>query len=155
MLTGEAATLVCGLVFLLLMAAVVWIDARRLVIPDALNAAIFATGAGAAIWTGVPSPLSAAAASVVGAGTLWLVREAVSRRAGREAMGLGDVKFAAAAGVWVGLPALPAMLVVASAAGLVYALARRVQPDVRIPFGPFLAIGAGAARWLEGAGWLG
>jgi leader peptidase (prepilin peptidase)/N-methyltransferase len=155
MLTGEWASLASSVVFIALLAGVVWIDARHLVIPDALNAAIFATGVGAALWTGAPSAPSAAAASVGGAAALWLVREAVSRRTGREAMGLGDIKFVAAAGVWVGLPALPAMLVIASAAGLAYAVLRRVDAGSRIPFGPFLAVGAGTARWLDSAGWLG
>ncbi len=155
MLSGDMPALLAGSVFVLLLAAVIWIDARRLVIPDPLNAAIFTTGVGAALWTGQPSPLSAAAASVGGAAALWLVREGVSRRVGREAMGLGDVKFVAAAGVWIGLAALPAMLFIASAAGLAYALVRKGADDARIPFGPFLAIGAGAARWLESAGWLG
>jgi prepilin signal peptidase PulO-like enzyme (type II secretory pathway) len=47
------------------------------------------------------------------------------------------------------------MLVIASAAGLAYAVLRRVDAGSRIPFGPFLAVGAGTARWLDSAGWLG
>ncbi len=148
-------TLLADVVLLLLLAAVVWIDWRHLLIPDGLNAAILAAGTGALLLTGTPSPLSAGLAAACGAGALWLVRAAVSKRVGREAMGLGDVKFAAAAGVWVGLAALPAMLLVASLAGLAYGGLRRTEPHRRIPFGPFLALGALAARWMDRAGVLG
>lgn len=155
MLSGAAASLAASAVFLALMAGVVWIDGRRLVIPDRLNAAILAAGIGALLWFGTPSPLSAIVASVGGAAALLAVRAVVSRRTGREAMGLGDVKFVAAAGVWVGAEAMPAMLLVASLAGLAYAALRRGAADARIPFGPFLALGAGVARGLAQAGWLG
>ena len=154
MLSGEAASLAALAVFTVLLAAVVWIDLRHLVIPDGLNAAILASGVGALLWLGTPSPLSALVASAAGAAALLLVRAAVSRRVGREALGLGDVKFVVAAGVWVGAEAMPAMLVIASSAGLAYALMRGRGSDARIPFGPFLAVGAGLARWLEQAGWL-
>lgn len=155
MLSGAAASTAAIVVFAMLLAAVVWIDLRHLVIPDRLNAAIFATGVGALLWLGTPSPLSAVIASAGGAAALLLVRALVSRRVGREALGLGDVKFVAAAGVWVGVAAMPAMLVIASAAGLAYALLHGPRSDARIPFGPFLAVGAGLGRWLDQSGWLG
>ncbi|MHB2165337.1 prepilin peptidase [Alsobacter sp. R-9] len=154
---GEVTALAAEALFLGLMAAVVWIDARRMIIPDGLNAAILAIGIAAVLLTGFPSPLMAALGAAVGGAAMALVRLAVSRRVGREAMGLGDVKFVTAAGVWVGLAALPAMLVVASLTGLAVALLRRRRHGAspEMPFGPFLAVGAVAARGMEMAGWLG
>jgi leader peptidase (prepilin peptidase) / N-methyltransferase len=143
-------------VLLTQLAAIAVVDWRRMIIPDALNALLFATGVASSMLTGQPSPLSAAAAATAGAAVLYGVRHVVSRRTGREAMGLGDVKFMAGAGAWVGLEALPALLVVASLAGLAWGLrpgARDAQD--RIPFGPFLALGTAAARVLQATGLLG
>ena len=69
---------------------------------------------------------------------------------GYEGIGLGDAKLLAASGFWVGVFALPVILLVASILGLVIALimAKATRSDdinVAIPFGPFLALGTWAA----------
>ena len=135
--------------------AIAWIDARRMIIPDALNALLFATGAAAALLTATPSPAMALGGTLAAPAVLAGVRWIVSRRTGREAMGLGDVKFAAGAGAWVGLDALPLLLVVASTSGLVVALVGRRDGEGRLPFGPFLALGTGAAKGAALLGWPG
>lgn len=136
--------------------AIAWIDWRRMIIPDALNAGLFATGAGAALLTGAPSPVAALAGALVAPAVLLVVRWLVSRRTGQEAMGLGDVKFAAGAGAWVGIEALPLLMVVASLAGLGGALLRGVRDDGgRLPFGPFLALGTAVAKAAVLSGVLG
>ncbi|NVJ70479.1 MAG: prepilin peptidase [Alphaproteobacteria bacterium] len=71
---------------------------------------------------------------------------------GRDGVGLGDAKLLAAIGMWLGWPALPIVLLVASLAGLLYALVgvglkRGVSMTSRIPFGPFLCLG-GWVAWL-------
>lgn len=133
--------------------AIAWIDARRMIIPDALNALLFATGAAASLVTQTPSPAMALAGALAAPAVLAGVRWVVSRRTGREAMGLGDVKFAAGAGAWVGLDSLPLLLVVASVAGLAAALAGRRDGEGRLPFGPFLALGTGVAKVAALLGW--
>ena len=73
---------------------------------------------------------------------------------GKEGMGYGDFKLLAAIGAWLGWQALPAVALLAAAAGLLYALTAillgrrsRRQP---IPFGPFLAAaGCAALIWRE------
>jgi leader peptidase (prepilin peptidase) / N-methyltransferase len=72
---------------------------------------------------------------------------------GREGLGLGDVKLAAVAGVWLDWPAIPVAIEIAALTALaVYATGhilgrRRIHAATRLPFGLFLA----PAVWLA---WL-
>ena len=70
----------------------------------------------------------------------------------REAMGFGDVKFMACIGAFLGwqgaLFALFAGSIVGSIAGLAGLFLAKDRAGVRLPFGPFLAIGA--LIWLFG-----
>jgi leader peptidase (prepilin peptidase)/N-methyltransferase len=64
-------------------------------------------------------------------------------------LGLGDAKLLAAAGAWLGWPALPGLVAAAAAGALAVALARaalgeRLAAATRIAFGPYLAL----ALWL-------
>ncbi len=79
------------------------------------------------------------------AGIAWAYRR-LRRRAG---LGLGDAKLLAAAGAWLGWPALPGLVVAAATLALAVALVRaafgeRLAAASRIAFGPYLA----AALWL-------
>ncbi len=70
----------------------------------------------------------------------------------REAMGFGDVKFIAAIGAFLGWQAVVFTIFASSIIGCVAGLAgvflARDRSGARIPFGPFLALGAG--WWLFG-----
>jgi leader peptidase (prepilin peptidase) / N-methyltransferase len=70
----------------------------------------------------------------------------------REAMGFGDVKFLAAIGAFLGWQAVLFVIFVASVVGSVSGLAgiliARDRAGARVPFGPFLALGA--AVWIFG-----
>ncbi len=85
-------------------------------------------------------------AAVVGGalagGLAYLIRYGFLRLRGRDALGLGDVKFFAAAGVWLGPMGLPAFMVIAGLGGAVFAvLWRRRGGGLEFPFGPALAVG--------------
>ena len=63
-----------------------------------------------------------------------------------QGLGLGDVKFLAAAGIWVGVAGLPMLLLVAAltalaSAGIMQLAGRRLSAQTAISFGPFLAVG--------------
>jgi leader peptidase (prepilin peptidase)/N-methyltransferase len=78
----------------------------------------------------------------------WLYR----RLRQREGLGLGDAKFSAAIGAWVGWQGLPTMLLWGSMLGLLFAIAltlrgMRLRLSDRLPFGVFLAAG-GWLVWL-------
>ncbi|MBW2610602.1 MAG: prepilin peptidase, partial [Deltaproteobacteria bacterium] len=81
-----------------------------------------------------------------GGGALYLVAVVFERLTGKEGMGGGDVKLLAMIGAWMGWRALPFIILVSSLSGVVIGsssllLARRGL-RARIPFGPFLALGA-------------
>src|SRR5262249_57454028 len=72
---------------------------------------------------------------------------------GREGLGLGDVKLAGVAGVWLDWPAMPIAIEIAALGALALYVAghvlgrRRIHAATRLPFGLFLA----PAIWLA---WL-
>lgn len=73
----------------------------------------------------------------------------------REGIGLGDGKLLAAAGAWLGLGALPTVLLLACLIALIQALlvsvgTGRMDPARRLPFGPALAMATWIV-WLYGA----
>jgi leader peptidase (prepilin peptidase) / N-methyltransferase len=77
-----------------------------------------------------------------------------ARLRGREGLGLGDAKLAAAAGAWLGWAPLPSVVLIACAAGFLWvaslAIVRgRAALAERIPFGMALAIAIWVV-WLYG-----
>ncbi len=76
----------------------------------------------------------------------------------REAMGLGDVKFMAAIGAFLGWPAVVFSLALSSVIGSVVGVAlivmRRREWSARMPYGPYIAVAAliwifGGYKWLR------
>jgi leader peptidase (prepilin peptidase)/N-methyltransferase len=131
------------------------IDLRRRIIPDKLNLALLGTGL---LVTGLGATDPAEVVlrlgeAVLAYGLVRSLRAFHARLRGRVGLGLGDVKFLAAATAWTGLAQLPVLILVASLsalAGLALAglLGRRIGAATRLPFGPFLALGLHAALWL-------
>jgi leader peptidase (prepilin peptidase) / N-methyltransferase len=133
------------LMALMMMVAV--IDIRSMIIPDWVNAAIFVSGLLASLIVDAVNPLSALAASGIAAALLALVQMAFRAVRGYDGLGWGDVKFIGAAATWTGLEGLAFALLVASILALFFvlssqALTRKFDYRQRIPFGPFLALGA-------------
>ncbi len=76
----------------------------------------------------------------------------------REAMGLGDVKFMAGIGAFIGwqgaIFSLMASSFIGSAVGIILILARKREWSSKIPYGPYIALGAalwvfGGKQWVE------
>jgi leader peptidase (prepilin peptidase)/N-methyltransferase len=141
--------------------AIAWIDAHRFIIPDELTLAALVLGlvnAGLEPW---PEGWNAVFASigaallrgVVLAGCFFALRAVYGWLRGREGIGLGDVKLAGAAGVWLAWSTIPVAIEIAALAALtVYVVrhlagSRVMSATARMPFGLFLA----PAIWL---GWL-
>ncbi len=149
--------------FVYALVAIALIDADTFMIPDVLSLPLpllglllaFAVGD----MRGVDWRQSAAGALVAGAG-LFAVQWGYAALTGREGLGTGDVKLLAGIGAFLGLTALPAILLLGALQGLafaaIYVLAsgRSAAADrglaslrhLALPFGPFLALAA--IQWL-------
>ncbi|HEY1612137.1 MAG TPA: A24 family peptidase [Rhizomicrobium sp.] len=137
---------------LLLLAAIDW---RVQLLPDALSLPLLAAGLITA-WFVSPDrlPLGHIVGAVGGFVTFVLIALIYRYLRGREGMGFGDAKLAAALGAWVSWEGLPSVVLLGSVMGLVLVLGRAVagqgsQRGEAIPFGTFLAIG-GWIVWLYG-----
>jgi leader peptidase (prepilin peptidase) / N-methyltransferase len=148
---SHAAALV---VLIVLMGSVAGIDMKLMIIPDALNAAIFVTGMMASFCLGIVDSISALSASILGGGFLVIVQATFRIYRGYDGLGWGDVKFVAAAATWTGIEGVAMALLIASTSALTYVLGRQIL-DVgfemrrRVPFGPFLALGATSVAMLQ------
>lgn len=136
--------------------AIAVIDARIFIIPDELNIAGLILGLA---YTGLADQLAleaVAAAALRGfvlALIFLLVRAAYQWLRGRQGIGLGDVKLAVVAGVWLDWPMIPVAIQIATVTALGVYLTRQlaggrlIRPTSRLPFGLFFA----PAIWL---GWI-
>jgi leader peptidase (prepilin peptidase)/N-methyltransferase len=143
----------------LVVIAIARIDARELIIPNALVLTAFALGlcnAGLTSPAGVLEGLLFAIVRGAAFAFLFFVLQVGYRRLRRrEGLGSGDVKLAMAGGVWLDWVTIPVVIEIAAAAALTiyllsYLAGRRDEPlrlTSRLPFGLFLA----PAIWL---GWL-
>jgi leader peptidase (prepilin peptidase)/N-methyltransferase len=143
-----------GAALAVLMVTIAAVDARRFIIPDELTAAAlllglaYAAAQDADVWLQALawSLARGAAPAVVFLG----VRAGYRRWRGREGIGLGDVKLAAVAGVWLDWATIPIAVEIAAVAALgsylviFLCLRRAVRRTTPLPFGLFLA----PAVWL-------
>jgi len=131
------------------LSAIVAIDQQHQIIPNGLNAAVILLGALYIVALGWQEHAGrvqyealltdAAMGAVFFGATAWVIRFIFTRVFRREAMGLGDVKFFAAAGVWLGPLSLPWFMALSGLTGTllgVLALLRHGRSE--IPFGPAL-----------------
>ena len=71
----------------------------------------------------------------------WLLGKAMTKVLKKEALGFGDVKFFAVAGLWLGLPALPWFCILSGMFGVLFAgLWHLIVKNKVFPFGPALII---------------
>jgi leader peptidase (prepilin peptidase)/N-methyltransferase len=149
---GLRGVLAAGLAFVMLAVAV--IDGRRFIIPNGLVAAGFGLGL---IHAGIDDPESvisavalAAFRGAVLAAVFLAIRTGYRRVRGRDGIGLGDVKLAAVAGVWLDWQAIALAVEIAALAALAtyalrqWVLGRPMRRMGRLPLGLFLA----PAIWL-------
>jgi leader peptidase (prepilin peptidase) / N-methyltransferase len=144
---GLALTTVFLFLFTAALIAIAFIDLQHKIIPDVISLPGILLGL---VFSFFPSagisPLEALIGVVGGGGFLFLVGTAFEKVTGREGMGGGDVKLLAMIGAWMGWKALPFIILISALSGAVIggvSLAVSGQGvRSRIPFGPFLALGA-------------
>jgi leader peptidase (prepilin peptidase)/N-methyltransferase len=145
---AERAWMGCALGWTLLTAA--WIDAEHFRLPDTLTMSLLLLGLAVAwLADGLPLALDHAIAAAAGYLLFRAVAATYCLLRGREGLGEGDAKLLAAAGAWVGLAALPLVVLAGALLGIALALLHWLRGRApsgldRIPFGPPLA----SATWL-------
>ncbi|MEA2882375.1 MAG: leader peptidase (prepilin peptidase) / N-methyltransferase [Bradyrhizobium sp.] len=146
-----------GALLAALMVAVAAEDFRRYIIPNELTGLAVALGLLRAGMVGPDADWTAVLQATLRAGAITLPLLALMtgyrRWRGRDGLGLGDVKLAAVAGVWLGLATIVAAIELAALSALAaYFLNSRLRKrplkaTAFLPFGLFLA----PAIWI---GWL-
>jgi leader peptidase (prepilin peptidase)/N-methyltransferase len=130
------------------------IDLHAYRLPDALTLPLTALGLAATPLVMEASLWWQAASALLGFAVLAAVAFAYAKLRGRPGLGLGDAKLLAAAGAWLGMQALPSVLLLACGSALLGLLIRgwrtgSLSATSRVPFGPFLAFGIWLV-WLYG-----
>jgi leader peptidase (prepilin peptidase)/N-methyltransferase len=131
------------------------VDAATQRLPNALTLPLIGLGLVAAVWGRTSRPfdtgvlLDHGVGAIVGYASFAGVAVAYRRIRGRDGLGLGDAKLAAAAGAWLGALALPLTVLIACALAFGWVGARWLRRGRAVlleplPFGPPLA----AAIWL-------
>jgi leader peptidase (prepilin peptidase)/N-methyltransferase len=131
----------------LLCIAVALIDFRHGIIPDGLNLSIAGLGLLKAIVAdgSLAAGAEAAIAAVATGAIFWLLRRLYFAWRKIDGLGLGDVKFLAAATPWIGITGIPMLLLIATitalaAAGVLRWAGQAMTRQTSLPFGPFLAM---------------
>ena len=139
------AALVCG----------TFVDLDHMILPDSVtiggmiagpvfSALVPAMHHGATVW--YDGLLKSGIGEIAGFGLLFLVAVLGEKVFKKEAMGFGDVKLMGAVGAFLGWQAVLFVLIVGSLAGSVVGvtliLLKKTELQGRIPFGPYLSLGA-------------
>ncbi len=123
-----------------------FIDLRHQIIPDLISLPGIGVGLASALLLHHVRWVDALIGMVAGGGTLFVVAWVYLRVTSREGMGGGDIKLLAMIGAWMGWGPLPLIVLIASFSGAVIGLMSLWLSGkglrVRIPFGPFLSLGA-------------
>jgi leader peptidase (prepilin peptidase)/N-methyltransferase len=132
--------------FFFALVVVSFIDMDRMILPDIFTFSGMALGLIGAAINPERSFSDAVYGLALGGGVLWTVAFIYSRVRGEEGMGGGDVKLLAWIGATLGWKSVVFVLLfsslLGSGAGLVAAIRSRQGLQTRIPFGPYLALGA-------------
>ncbi len=132
--------------FIAVLIVITFIDIDHQIIPDILSLPGIPLFFIAGLWA-TPTTWSNALIGIVsGAGSLLLVALAYQRITGKDGMGMGDVKLLAMIGALIGWRGVVFTIffssVIGSLVGILLMLRGGGSLKTRLPFGPFLALGA-------------
>lgn len=134
-----------GSLFLTVLLGIAITDARTYIIPDQFSLGGAAIGLALAPLAGGPTLAEAASGGALGFVVLWAIAVAARFFMGREAMGGGDVKMMALAGTFLGPAGVLVTLFAGSLLGSLIFGPISLRTGRLVPFGIFLALGAGIA----------
>lgn len=144
---GLSVQLFLFLAFSASLVVITFIDLQHKIIPDVISLPGIVVGLICSIFgfTGIQWHESLVG-MVAGGGCLFLVGILFEWITGKEGMGGGDVKLLAMIGAWMGWRGLPYIVLMSSLTGAVIGgislLIARSGMRTKIPFGPFLSLGA-------------
>jgi leader peptidase (prepilin peptidase)/N-methyltransferase len=144
------------LFFALALVAIVFIDSEFRIIPDRFSLGTWIVAiAAAGLWT-EQGFLDALLGGFFGFGMFYGLSWAYEKIKGVEGLGFGDVKMMGWLGTWVGVSAVPFVVLFASVLGLLVGVVvmqrSKAGMQTAIPFGPFLALGGWLAWMLRELG---
>lgn len=153
--TPQSTWVNCALGWTLLTLA--WIDAYCFTLPDVLTLPLVLAGLGVTLATVPDTAFWHALGAAVGYLALRGISLTYRALRQREGLGGGDAKLFSAAGAWLGVAALPPLIMIAAVTALAYACiaavyGRSMRATTAVPFGPFLAA-AFWLLWLYGPAW--
>lgn len=132
------------LVFSWILIALTFIDLDHFLLPDKLTLPLLWIGLLLNTQNTFVSIESAVYGAAFGYLCLWSIYWAFKLITGKEGMGYGDFKLLAALGAWMGITALPVIILLSSISAVIIALVlaalKKQQLDKPIPFGPYLTI---------------
>lgn len=125
----------------------IFIDAEHKILPDVLNSTLMLMGLGW-IWALAEERLEAIIIAgiciLTGLGLaafMGVLRFVFSKWKGREALGLGDIKFMPVAAVWIIPQQIPLFLILSGVFGVMYGLIhKKIFKEEAFPFGPALIL---------------
>jgi leader peptidase (prepilin peptidase)/N-methyltransferase len=143
---GISFQYVLSLLFAATLVTISFIDLDHRIIPDVLSLPGVIAGWAVSLFPWGVTWLDSLIGTVAGGGSLYLVAIAFRWITGKEGMGGGDMSLLAMIGAWMGWQALPLIVLISSLTGavigLVFILCAGKGYRFRIPFGPFLSLGA-------------
>lgn len=143
---GPSYQYLISLIFIGTLIIISFIDLDHQIIPDVLSLPGIGAGLAVAFIPGRVSLVDSLIGATAGGGILLLVAIVFKRLTGKEGMGGGDVKLLAMIGAWMGWRALPLTILISSLTGAIvgsiFLLTAGKGIRARIPFGPFLSLGA-------------
>lgn len=141
---GFSSITAVALIFCWILICLTFIDLDEFILPDRLTLPLLWLGLlvnSQNMFTSLNEAVWGAAAGYL---SLWAVYWAFKLITGKEGMGYGDFKLLAALGAWLGLSALPMIILLSSLSGIIIALLMNLfkKQDLSnpIPFGPYLTI---------------
>ena len=124
---------------------ITFIDLHHKIIPDVISLPGIVVGFLASFILPYLTWIESLIGIVAGGGALLLIAVIFEKLTGKEGMGGGDIKLLAMIGAWLGWKALPFVVLISSILGILIGggalLVSGKGMRVRIPFGPFLAMG--------------
>lgn len=134
------------LIFSAFLIIISFIDLHHKIIPDVISLPGILFGLALSFFFSHITWYDSLIGIIGGGGVLYLVAVLFERLAGKEGMGGGDIKLLAMIGAWMGWKSIPFVIIVSSLTGIVMGggslLLGRKGFQTKIPFGPFLALGA-------------